>query len=65
MEAVKKAKDRLKVFPQLLSECSKEGLVYAKCVTETDDPKQFKCQKEFEKFKACLASAAKKRSMRI
>jgi hypothetical protein len=65
MEAVKKAKNRLKVFPQLLSECSKEGLVYAQCVTQTDDPKLKQCDREFQVFKQCLATAAKKKSIRI
>lgn len=65
MEAVKKAKTRFKLFPQLLSECSKQGLVYAQCVTQTDDPKHNQCEKEFQMFKNCLNSAAKKRMIRI
>lgn len=65
MDAVKKAKSRLKMFPQLLTECSAEGLLYAQCVTKTDDPKLKQCEKEFQVFKNCLAAAAKKKSIRI
>lgn len=65
MEAVKKAKSRLKLFPQLLTQCSKEGLIYAQCVTQTDDPKLNQCEKEFQVFKSCLNAAAKKKSIRI
>jgi len=65
MEAVKKAKSRLKSFPLLLSDCSKEGAAYASCVTKTDDPKQAQCDREFANFKSCLVSAAKRRSVKI
>jgi predicted nucleic acid-binding Zn ribbon protein len=65
MEAVHKAKQRLKLFPKYLASCAAEGSVYAKCVTLTDDPKQNHCEKEFLAFKKCLTAAAKKSGSRI
>lgn len=65
MEAVKSARNRLKTFPKLLAECSTAAAAYAKCVSQSDDPKHHQCQKEFLAFKECLASAAKKSGTRI
>ena len=65
MEAVHTAKQRLKLFPKFLASCSAEGSVYAKCVVQTDDPKQYQCEKEFLAFKKCLSNAAKKSGSRI
>ena len=65
MEAVKSARNRLRTFPKLLAECSAAASVYAKCVSQSDDPKQHQCQKEFLQFKECLANAAKKNGTRI
>jgi len=65
MDAVQKAKQRFKLFPKYLASCASEGSLYAKCVIQTDDPKQNQCEKEFMAFKKCLAEAAKKSGSRI
>lgn len=65
MESVLKAKNRLKLFPKLLGICAAEGAVYAKCVSQTDDPKFHQCQKEFLVFRKCLEEAAKSAGTRI
>jgi len=65
MEAVKSARKRFQTFPKLLADCSKQASAYAKCVVQTDDPKQNLCEKEFTDFRMCLQKASKTRGMRI
>jgi len=65
MESVKRARQRMKLFPKLFADCSKEGSIYAKCVSQTDDPKQNQCEKEFTAFKKCLSESAKRNGTRI
>lgn len=58
MESVRKARSRLRMYPQLLAKCSESGAVYAKCVIQNNSVKKNDCLKEFESFKTCLIKAS-------
>ena len=60
MEALKKHKNRLAYYPDLINKCKFEGKVYAECILKQENIKLNSCGKEFEKFKNCLMSAASK-----
>ena len=65
MESVRAAKKRLKKYPGYLATCSTEGALYAKCVTtHMSGVTKDQCRPEFEAFKKCVASAAKKAGSR-
>ncbi|XP_016344885.1 NADH dehydrogenase [ubiquinone] 1 alpha subcomplex assembly factor 8 [Sinocyclocheilus anshuiensis] len=59
-----RSRARMKLFPELLVQCSGEAAAYGKCVASTTTGKQEltknMCVKEFEALKSCLQSAAKK-----
>ncbi|XP_077283715.1 NADH dehydrogenase [ubiquinone] 1 alpha subcomplex assembly factor 8 [Arctopsyche grandis] len=59
MDSVRKARSRLRMYPQLLAKCSESAGVYAKCVTQNSSVKKDDCLKEFENFKTCLIKASK------
>lgn len=58
MESVNKAKSRYRQYPVILGKCSKDAMVYAKCVLKRDNVNKNDCGKEFEHFKNCLHKAA-------
>ncbi|MEQ2308788.1 hypothetical protein AMECASPLE_031815 [Ameca splendens] len=60
-----RSRERLRVFPELLSQCAGEAAVYGKCVaastTGKQELKKDLCAKEFEVLKTCFTNAARKR----
>ncbi|MEQ2226657.1 hypothetical protein ILYODFUR_029592 [Ilyodon furcidens] len=60
-----RTRERLRVFPELLSQCAEEAAVYGKCVaastTGKHELKKDLCAKEFEALKTCFTNAARKR----
>lgn len=66
MDAVNKAKSRMKRYPELLLACRVEGLEYATCILEHEkNLKRNSCETQFMKFRECLVSNALKRNTRI
>lgn len=66
MDAVNKAKSRIKHYPEVLLTCRVEGLKYAECIVQQEkDLKPNSCKTQFMKFRECLVSAALKRNSRI
>ncbi|KAL9913271.1 uncharacterized protein LOC119635769 [Glossina fuscipes] len=59
MESVRKANQRLRNYPILLSKCAHSATVYAACVTRDLNIEYRTCDKEFKLFKDCLQKAAK------
>ncbi|XP_055382255.1 uncharacterized protein LOC129612592 [Condylostylus longicornis] len=59
MEAVEKAKSRMKLYPILLAKCSKAAALYAACVARDLNVSKHICNKEFTEFKNCLVKASK------
>lgn len=68
MEAVKRAKGRMRRFPRLLSLCVAEGNAYAMCVVSAHEgggPRgtgvtKGHCEAEFQALKRCTSEAARK-----
>ncbi|XP_043109591.1 NADH dehydrogenase [ubiquinone] 1 alpha subcomplex assembly factor 8 [Puntigrus tetrazona] len=60
-----RSRERMRLFPELLAQCSGEAAAYGKCVASTTTGNQEltknMCVKEFEALKSCFQSAAKKR----
>lgn len=66
MESVKRARTRLRAYPQLLAACGAEGAAYARCVALKDgEARHRECEKEFSVFRTCLQTAAKKQGTRL
>ncbi|XP_068624572.1 NADH dehydrogenase [ubiquinone] 1 alpha subcomplex assembly factor 8 [Battus philenor] len=66
MESVIKARERLAKYPVIFAKCSKQSLLYARCVLLKEESlKKDDCAKEFQEFNACLQSAAKSLKTRI
>ncbi|KAK7591229.1 hypothetical protein V9T40_002842 [Parthenolecanium corni] len=60
MDAVTKARTRLRMYPRLIAECRHEGKIYASCVASQEDIKQNACVNEFQQFRNCVLRAAVK-----
>lgn len=58
MESVSKARSRYRQYPIILTKCSKEAMVYAKCVLKMDNVNKNDCGEEFRYFKNCLQKTA-------
>ncbi|CAJ1080758.1 NADH dehydrogenase 1 alpha subcomplex assembly factor 8 [Labrus bergylta] [Xyrichtys novacula] len=60
-----RSREKLRVFPELLAQCSAEAAAYGKCVAATtsssQELKKDLCAKEFEALKTCFVNAAKKK----
>lgn len=65
MEAVSKARARSRQYPIILTKCSKEAGVYAKCVLKRDNIIKDDCIEEFKHFKSCLQKTASAMKMKI
>lgn len=65
MEAVKKAKERLRKYPILIAQCHEFGAKYAACVLAKSNLNKNDCDSEFKEFKACLMKAAAKNHTRL
>lgn len=65
MEAVKKAKERLRKYPVLVAECHETGAKYAACVLSKTNLQQNDCEGEFNAFKTCLMKAATKHNTKL
>ncbi|CAK1595034.1 unnamed protein product [Parnassius mnemosyne] len=66
MESVAKARERLAKYPVIFAKCSKQSVLYARCVLfKEDSVKKDDCAKEFKEFSACLQSVAKEMKTRI
>jgi hypothetical protein len=59
MESAKRAHNRLKTYPILVTKCSSSATAYAVCVSRDLDIRKQACEKEFQLFKKCLVDAAK------
>lgn len=65
MESVGKANQRFRNYPILLAKCSKVAAVYAACVTRDLNVEHKICEKEFQEFKNCLQTVAKKMNTKL
>ncbi|CAA9999642.1 unnamed protein product [Nesidiocoris tenuis] len=65
MEAVKKARARMRTFPAILNDCRLEGRIYAKCVTKFDDVRKDNCLNEFNEFMKCVHTSSKNRKVKF
>ena len=65
MDSVRKAQNRLKVFPQLLADCGGPAISYAKCVVVQENLKQNACLQEFNELRKCIHKAARKIGTRV
>lgn len=65
MESVKKAHNRFRNYPRLLTSCTREAKLYARCVALKDNVLKGDCEKEFRLFKKCLVEASKKSGFRL
>lgn len=65
MDAVKKARARLRTYPALLKDCSTEAQMYAKCVMKFDDVRKDNCALEFKEFMSCVKNSCQKRNTRF
>lgn len=66
MDAVNKAKSRIRSYPRLIADCRNEGKIYATCIlSKQDDVQQNACLKEFQTFKTCLIRSAAKIGTRL
>lgn len=59
MDSVKKAKNRFRQYPLILSKCRNEASNYAKCVLSKDSVNINDCEREFGVFKECLQKTAR------
>ena len=59
MDSVRKANQRLKNYPLVLSKCAVSAAKYANCVTTDLNVTHKACDKEFLEFKDCIQKAAK------
>lgn len=58
MDAVRKARTRMRQYPMLLGKCSVQAGAYAACVTQDFNVSHKACDNEFNLFKECLKKAA-------
>lgn len=65
MEAVKKAKERLKQYPTLMIRCQESASRYAFCVVEKSNLEKNACAAEFNELKKCLVKAAANSNTRL
>lgn len=65
MEAVKKAKERLKQYPALMIRCQESASRYAFCVVEKSNLEKNACAAEFNELKKCLVKAAASSNTRL
>ncbi len=65
MEAVAKARNRIRLYPSLIGECRHEGKLYASCIASQKDIRLDSCANEFRNFKNCLVKTAVKLGTRI
>ena len=66
MESVKKAKQRLGLYPTWIASCSPEATVYAKCVAKyMGGVSKGQCEAEFVAFRQCVSKAATKMGKKL
>ena len=66
MDSVRRARHRLKQYPRLISSCSYEATIYAKCVARyMGEVGKDQCREEFTLFKECVKNAAKKAGTKL
>lgn len=65
MDAVKKAKERLRKYPALIAQCHESGAKYAACVLAKSNLQKNDCETEFHQFKTCLVRAAANSNTRL
>lgn len=65
MEAVKKAKERLRQYPSLIAQCHEAASKYASCVLAKSNLEKNDCVAEFNELKKCLVKAAASRNTRL
>ncbi|XP_014474875.1 PREDICTED: uncharacterized protein LOC106744531 [Dinoponera quadriceps] len=58
MEAVRKAKERLRQYPALIAKCHESASKYASCVLAKSNLEKNACAAEFDELKRCLVKAA-------
>ena len=65
-QSMQSARNRLKMFPKLVTSCSGEATAYGKCVNlKADDIAPGACAEEFKLFIECARKAAKQMNSRI
>lgn len=65
MESVKKAQNRLRMYPKLIYQCGPIATEYARCVALKENVLKGDCSQEFEAFKKCVQEAAKRMNTRL
>ncbi|XP_077517273.1 NADH dehydrogenase [ubiquinone] 1 alpha subcomplex assembly factor 8 [Amblyomma americanum] len=60
MNSVQKARQRLNSYPDAFFKCSKEAVLYGKCVVAADDLKMNDCAKEFQELRNCIRKHVKR-----
>lgn len=65
MEAVKKAKERLRQYPILIARCQESASRYASCVLAKSNLEKNACATEFNELKKCLVKAAASSNTRL
>ncbi|TRY76939.1 hypothetical protein TCAL_14709 [Tigriopus californicus] len=66
MDSVRKAKARLGSYSKWIASCGPEGAAYAKCVAQDlAEVQKGQCQAEFDAFKKCVQTAAKKAGSKL
>ncbi|XP_011863358.1 PREDICTED: uncharacterized protein LOC105559572 [Vollenhovia emeryi] len=65
MEAVRKAKKRLRKYPMLLTQCQESASRYASCVLAKSNLEKNACAAEFNELKKCLVKAAASSNTRL
>ncbi|EFN77413.1 uncharacterized protein LOC105189749 isoform X2 [Harpegnathos saltator] len=65
MEAVRKAKERLRRYPTLIAKCHESASKYASCVLAKSNLEKNACAAEFNEFKKCLVRVAASGNTRL
>ncbi|XP_030373095.1 uncharacterized protein LOC115623053 [Scaptodrosophila lebanonensis] len=58
MESVRKANQRLRNYPILLTKCADKAAAYASCVSRDLNIQHHICDTEFKEFMGCIRKAA-------
>lgn len=65
METAKKARERLRQYPTLITRCHEAASKYASCVLAKSNLEKNACAVEFNELKKCLVKAAASSSTRL
>lgn len=65
METVRKAKERLRRYPALMTQCHESASKYASCVLAKSNLEKNACAAEFNELKRCLVKVAASGNTRL